>query len=101
MCLIINMLIKNDNLIFSSVDKIKYSARRSMLELDIILAPYLNNCYMREDLAGKKLFVEFLTSEDSDIFDWLFRGVTPPQKYQQLIDKIIQEKKKFNQNKLK
>ncbi|WP_044247637.1 succinate dehydrogenase assembly factor 2 [Francisella hispaniensis] len=95
------MLINNDNLIFSSVDKIKYSARRGMLELDIILAPYLNNCYMREDLAGKKLFVEFLTSEDSDMFDWLFKGVTPPQKYQQLIDKIIQEKKKFNQNKLK
>ncbi|APC91812.1 MULTISPECIES: FAD assembly factor SdhE [Francisella] len=95
------MLIKNDDLIFSSVEKIKYSARRGMLELDIILAPYLNNCYLQENLAGKKLFVEFLTSEDSDMFDWLFKGVTPPQRYQQLIVKIIKEKKKFNQNKLK
>lgn len=95
------MLTKNHNLIFSSVDKIKYSARRGMLELDIILAPYLNNCYMHEDLSSKKLFVEFLTSEDSDMFDWIFKEVTPPQKYQQLIDKIIKEKKKFNQNKLK
>lgn len=56
---------------------------------------------MHEDLSSKKLFVDFLTSEDSDMFDWIFKGVTPPQKYQQLIDKIIKEKKKFNQNKLK
>ncbi|AEI36167.1 MULTISPECIES: FAD assembly factor SdhE [Francisella] len=94
------MKIKND-LIFNSVEKIKYSARRGMLELDIILAPYLNNCYMQEDLTGKKLFVEFLASEDNDMFDWLFKGVTPPNKYKELVDKIIQEKKKFNKNILK
>ncbi|MBK2025954.1 succinate dehydrogenase assembly factor 2 [Francisella philomiragia] len=95
------MIIKNNDLIFSSVEKIKYSARRGMLELDIILAPYLNNCYMQEDLAGKKLFVEFLTSEDNDMFDWLFKGVTPPDRYRELINKIILEKKKFNKNRLK
>ncbi|ALB01639.1 hypothetical protein ACH24_02700 [Francisella persica ATCC VR-331] len=95
------MLTKNGNIMFSSIDKIKYSARRGMLELDIILEPYLNNCYMNEDLSSKKLFAEFLNSEDINMFNWLFKGVTPPQKYQQLIDKIIKEKKKFNQNKLK
>ncbi|MED7788943.1 succinate dehydrogenase assembly factor 2 [Francisella sp. 19X1-34] len=95
------MLINNDNLIFSSVEKIKYSARRGMLELDIILAPYLNNCYMKEDLQNKKLFVEFLTSEDSDLFDWLFKGVEAPQKYQELIQKIVNEKKRFNKDNLK
>ncbi|MDE4976194.1 succinate dehydrogenase assembly factor 2, partial [Francisella tularensis subsp. holarctica] len=31
---------------------------------------------------------------------WIFKGVTPPQRYQQLIDKIIKETKKFNQTKL-
>ncbi|MED7819096.1 MULTISPECIES: FAD assembly factor SdhE [unclassified Francisella] len=95
------MLIKNNDLIFSSSEKIKYSARRGMLELDIILAPYLNNCYMKEDLKNKKLFVEFLTSEDSDMFDWLFKGVEAPQKYQELIQKIVNEKKKFNKDNLK
>ncbi|MDE5039702.1 succinate dehydrogenase assembly factor 2, partial [Francisella tularensis subsp. holarctica] len=74
------MLIKNNDLIYNSVYKIKYSARRGMLELDIILAPYLNNFYMHEDLANKKLFVEYLTSEYSDMFDWLFKGVTPPHR---------------------
>ena len=95
------MLIKNDSLIFSSAEKIKYSARRGMLELDIILAPYLNNCYMKEDLENKKLFVEFLTSEDSNMFDWLFKGVEAPGKYQELIKKIINEKKRFNKSNLK
>ncbi|AIT08589.1 hypothetical protein LO80_00440 [Candidatus Francisella endociliophora] len=95
------MFVKNDDLIFNSVEKIKYSARRGMLELDIILAPYLNNCYMKEDLDAKKLFVEFLTSEDSDLFDWLFKGVTPPKKYQELIKKITSEKKRYNQENLK
>lgn len=95
------MLIKNDDSIFSSVEKIKYSARRGMLELDIMLAPYLNNCYMKEELADKKLFIEFLTSEDNDLFDWLFKNVTPPEKYQGLIKKVINEKKRYNQENLK
>ncbi|AJC49124.1 succinate dehydrogenase assembly factor 2 [Allofrancisella guangzhouensis] len=90
------MLIKNNDQIFSSINKIKYSARRGMLELDIMLAPYLDNCYMKEDIANKKLFIEFLTSEDNDMFDWLFKGVKPPEKFQELINKIIEEKKKFN-----
>ncbi|ASG68130.1 hypothetical protein fh0823_10380 [Francisella halioticida] len=95
------MLINNDNLIFSSAEKIKYSARRGMLELDIILAPYLNNYYMKESLENKRLFVEFLTSEDNDIFDWLFKGLEAPKKYQELIEKIVNEKKRFNESNLK
>ena len=92
------MIIKNDNLIFNSLNKIKYSARRGMLELDIILSPYLNNCYMQESIEDKKLFVEFLTSEDNDMLDWLLKGVNAPKKYQSLVQKIINEKKKFNEN---
>ncbi|QIV94503.1 succinate dehydrogenase assembly factor 2 [Allofrancisella frigidaquae] len=95
------MLIKNNDQIFSSISKIKYSARRGMLELDIMLAPYLDNCYMNEGVASKKLFVEFLTNEDCDMFDWLFKGVKPPEKFQKLVNKIIQEKKKFNEQNLK
>lgn len=95
------MFKKNETLMFNSVEKIKYSARRGMLELDIILAPYLNNCYMKEELENKKLFVELLANEDSDMFDWLFKGITPPEKYQDLIRKIIAEKKNFNEQNLK
>ena len=90
------MIIKNDNPIFYLADKIKYSARRGMLELDIMLIPYLDNKYMSETLDDKKLFIDFLTSEDSDIFDWLFKNIEPPEKYKQLIVKIINAKQEFN-----
>ena len=91
----------NDDLIFKSVEKIKYSARRGMLELDIILAPYLNNCYMEENIEDKKLFIEFLANEDNDLFDWLFKGGAAPVKYEDLISKITAAKKKYNQENLK
>lgn len=54
-----------------------------------------------ESKQDKKLFIEFLTSEDNDIFDWLFKGVNPPSKFIALVQKIIQEKKVDNQNKFK
>lgn len=94
------MIIKDNDPIFSSLGKIKYSARRGMLELDILLAPYLNNCYLEESKEAKKLFVEFLTSEDNDMFDWLFKGEVPPVKYQELVKKIITEKHRHNKTKL-
>ncbi len=93
------MIIKDNDHIFNSLGKLKYSARRGMLELDILLAPYLNNCYLDETKEDKKLFIEFMTSEDNDIFDWLFKGVTPPSKFESLVNKIIQEKIIDNQNK--
>ncbi|MCL4121288.1 UNVERIFIED_CONTAM: hypothetical protein GTU68_009907 [Idotea baltica] len=94
------MIIKENDPIFSSLGKIKYSARRGMLELDILLAPYLDNCYLNESKEDKKLFVEFLTSEDNDMFDWLFKGVIPPVKYKELVKKIVAEKHKYNTTKL-
>jgi len=94
------MIIKNDNAIFYLADKIKYSARRGMLELDIMLTPYLENKYMTETMENKKLFIDFLTSEDNDIFDWLFKSVEVPSKYSELIKKIINAKQKFNNNHL-
>lgn len=95
------MIIKKNDPIFSSLGKIKYSARRGMLELDILLAPYLDNCYLSESKQNKKLFIEFLISEDNDIFDWLFKGVKPPLEFETLVQKIIKEKKVDNQNKFK
>ena len=95
------MIIKNNSTLFTSAEKIKYSARRGMLELDIMLAPYLDNKYMQEDLKEKKLFIQFLTSEDSDLFDWLFKGVEAPDEFQLLIKKICVAKKEYNQKYLK
>ena len=93
------MIIKENDPIFTTLGKIKYSARRGMLELDILLAPYLNNRYLDEAKEDKKLFIEFLTEEDNDIFDWLFKDVIPPDKFKSLVNKIIKEKKIDNKNK--
>jgi antitoxin CptB len=90
------MIIATADPIFNSAEKIKYSARRGMLELDIMLKPYLSNCYMLCNIEEKKLFIDFLTSEDNDMFDWLFKGVTAPDKFVDLIQNIMQEKKRFN-----
>ena len=94
------MLIKKDNPIFYSLDKIKYSSRRGMLELDIMLKPYIEDIYLQENLEDKKLFIEFLLAEDNDIFDWLFKNVQPPKEYENLVEKIKQAKTDYNKRKL-
>lgn len=83
---------------FPTLDKIRWATRRGMLELDLLFAPYVENCYFNAPDDEKTIFVELLKSEDQDLFGWFLKSVAPPQAYQEIIAKIMQAKYAHNQD---
>jgi len=63
-----------------SEEKIKrlfWHSRRGMLELDLILLPFLEKHFRQLGDEDQKLYEQLLTSEDQDMFRWFLRNETP------------------------
>tara|TARA_B110000483_G_scaffold99953_1_gene122589 strand:- start:21856 stop:22101 length:246 start_codon:yes stop_codon:yes gene_type:complete len=59
------------------INRLKWATRRGMLELDLVLLPFLENCFETlsdDDQAG---FEKLLACQDPDIFDWFMRKAIP------------------------
>lgn len=55
----------------------RWAARRGMLELDLVLAPFVEDRYMDLSPADKALFQRLMLSEDQDLFSWFLRRQQP------------------------
>ncbi len=69
-------------------NRLRWAVRRGMLELDLILSPFLENVYDKLSAEEKVLFQNLLECEDQDLFNW-FLNKYPPHAEQQRIVKII------------
>lgn len=58
-------------------NRLNWACRRGMLELDLVLKPFLDNHYDELTEADKKLFELLLESEDQDMFTWFIDKVDP------------------------
>ncbi len=58
-------------------NRLQWATRRGMLELDLVLKPFLDNHYDGLSDADKGLFVELLECEDQDMFTWFIDKVDP------------------------
>lgn len=52
------------------ISRIKWACRRGMLELDILLQPFVEQRYEKLSEADKQLFVRLLSYEDPELFSW-------------------------------
>lgn len=59
------------------INRIRWACRRGMLELDLILLPFLENVFPGLDDDQQRRFEALLTSEDQDLFAWFLRRVEP------------------------
>jgi len=58
--------------------KLGWHSRRGMLELDLLLLPFVEH-HLREQLyADQLLYRKLLAEEDQDLFAWLVQSVSPP-----------------------
>lgn len=70
-------------------DRLRWQCRRGMLELDLLLLPYLENRFMQSSEAEQLLFAELLTHHDQDLYAWLVRKEKPSDtRFIKLIDAI-------------
>ncbi|MFQ3324170.1 MAG: antitoxin CptB [Pseudomonadales bacterium] len=54
--------------------KIYWHSRRGMLELDLILIPFVENHLRNISAEEQQLYVKFLEEEDNDMFSWFMRA---------------------------
>jgi len=55
----------------------RWAARRGMLELDLVLAPFVSDCYAALDAVGRRRVQRLLQCEDQDLFAWLLQRERP------------------------
>ncbi len=55
-----------------------WRSRRGLLELELLLVPFLRECYAELSQEAQRSFARLLEFEDLDIYDWL-QGRSQPE----------------------
>jgi len=55
----------------------RWAARRGMLELDLVLEPYVQANYAALDEADRARFQQLMLCEDQDLFAWFLQRQQP------------------------
>lgn len=62
--------VSGNKFILDSKPKLKWACRRGMLELDILLEPFVDDAYDALTTHQKAIFQRLLACEDPDLFAW-------------------------------
>lgn len=65
-----------------SPERIKFNrlfwhSRRGMLELDVLLVPFLKEAYLNLDAEDQARYEKLLECEDTDLFQWFMQKSVP------------------------
>ena len=70
-------------------NRLFWSSRRGMLELDLILLPFLDNIYPTLAQTDKESYWQLLACEDQDMFAWFMRREDPQNtQLQRIVDLV-------------
>lgn len=69
--------------------RLRWASRRGMLELDLVLSPFVENFYSSLDEEDQQRFDNLLESEDTELFQWFLGKVVPDDPDNARIVKII------------
>ena len=58
-------------------NRLFWASRRGMLELDLVLLPFLEKIYPSLDQEDKERYWQLLDCEDQDMFGWFLRRENP------------------------
>lgn len=72
-------------------NRLFWASRRGMLELDLVLLPFLEKIYPGLDQEDKERYWRLLDSEDQDMFGWFLRREDPEDPDLQRIVQIIRD----------
>ncbi len=71
------------------INRLFWGSRRGMLELDLVLMPFLENVYPTLEQADKERYWLLLEEQDQDLFSWFMRRNDPASPELQRIVDII------------
>lgn len=72
-------------------NRLFWSSRRGMLELDLVLMPFIENIYPSLDELDQLRYQQLLDEQDQDLFAWFMRREDPENPELLRIVKIIRE----------
>lgn len=68
----------------------RWAARRGMLELDLVLEPFVTACYEQLSVSERQCLQNLMTCEDQDLYAWLLQREQPPEAEQRaIVSKIL------------
>ncbi|MEH6586464.1 MAG: succinate dehydrogenase assembly factor 2 [Halioglobus sp.] len=62
------------------INRMRWAARRGMLELDLVLEPFVQTRYATLDDIDRARFQNLMLCEDQDLFTWFMRRGQPQDK---------------------
>lgn len=71
------------------INRLFWGSRRGMLELDLVLMPFLENVYPGLEQSDKERYWLLLEEQDQDLFAWFLRRENPANPELQRIVDII------------
>jgi antitoxin CptB len=70
------------------INRMRWASRRGMLELDLVLQPFVDARYVQLDQRDRERFQQLLLCEDQDLFAWFLRREQPEK--EELADIVSQ-----------
>lgn len=71
------------------INRLFWGSRRGMLELDLVLMPFLEKVYPDLEQSDKERYWLLLEEQDQDLFAWFLRRENPANPELQRIVEII------------
>jgi antitoxin CptB len=71
-----------------NIDRIRWRCRRGLLELDLVLAAFLDRGYDRLDAGQRLLFDELLERPDNDLLDLALGRREPEPRYREVVERL-------------
>ncbi len=66
------------------------ACRRGMLELDVIIMPFFEECFEQLPEQEQRDFISLLTCDDPDLFTWMMQhGRSENPAHAAMVDKIV------------
>jgi antitoxin CptB len=73
------------------LNRMRWAARRGMLELDLVLGPFVEQRYALLSQADRELFQRLMLCEDQDLFSWfLKREQTEDEELADIVKQILE-----------
>lgn len=69
--------------------RLRWQCRRGLLELDLLLARFLEQRYPALAACEREAFQQLLRASDTQLLAWLQGRETPPSGLKNIIDKVL------------
>ncbi|MFT5721782.1 MAG: antitoxin CptB [Motiliproteus sp.] len=74
----------------TDINRLRWHCRRGMLELDVLLIPFLEGSFAALALQDQQLFERLIAGEDQDLFNWFMRTTAPEDpEFRRMVDMIL------------